>query len=120
MWPHEDVTMIVADVNTEHKSNNLPVIYLTALTSSAHGYFMPTQYGSIGTTGNIGDSLVRSWEDMGGGTTLRDICDKKMFNGLPIELQSILYPTSLGYCAYTSTIARDSVTLDKIAVTGLE
>ena len=98
-WPHESVTMCIASVDTNPTDSNAtdinnsrPAIYLTALNGSAHGYIQSTRF-------NTSAGTVTGWNDF----IAKALCDGKVFNSLPIRLQSILASIPVGYYNYTAT-----------------
>lgn len=99
-WPRERMTAIIADVNPlASNSSTLPAIYLTTLNASMHGIYAPRN-SVFGKATSQGSPVIKGWTNLG----LKDICDNKIFNGLPIKLQSILHLTPIGYTNYINEV----------------
>lgn len=95
-WPHENMTYAFAalrDTATvgDRAGSSLPSpsLVIAAVTTSAHGKVVQP----IAST-NVGD--VTGWNT----SIARTICNDRVFNGLPIELQSILCKSAI----YTSNM----------------
>lgn len=90
-WPHENMTAILTSVET-NISETRPNIYLTNISTSSHGTFTSSHFSaSLGTVAGWGSSFAKT------------LCDNRVFNGLPIRLQSILTSFNIGYKNYEVT-----------------
>jgi len=92
-WPHEQMSAMIASVDNATTNDLLtrPSIYLTNLTASSHGFVLPNRF--------TGNSTTEGW----GTSVAKNICDNRIFLGLPIRLQSILSNPSIGYRNYVAT-----------------
>ena len=92
MWPHEQMTVAIAKIkNTQTTGSQgdttgymVPAISLNTITASNHGYITHDNSG---------------W----GSSSYNTICNNRVLNGLPIELQSILSRPMVKYLNITST-----------------
>lgn len=92
-WPHEYMTAKIAAIDNNSTSNNTtrPSIYLSNLNTTSHGRALLSKFeSSKGTQG---------WNN----SKLKEICNSRIFLGLPAELQSSLGNPLIGYRNYTPT-----------------
>lgn len=93
-WPHENMTSIIATVNNDYTqttgNGDRPAIYLTGLNGSSHGTILTNRFDTSGA----------GWDN----SLAKTICDNRIFNGLPIKLQSILSNIRVGHKNYTISI----------------
>ena len=92
-WPHENMTSIITaisdDFTQEVNGNIRPALYFMGLNNSSHGMTNSARFDrSEGT--NVG------WNN----SAMKTICDERIFNGLPIRLQSILSNIRVGHFNY--------------------
>ena len=94
-WPHERMTFAVTKLNNAPSSGNSSAIFLTAMEASAHGlvYQTPSTASPQG--------WGRSLDD--GGVIAREICQNRIFPGLPTILQSIITKQKVDYRTVSST-----------------
>ena len=93
-WPHEEMTAIISDISTSKTAGTRPSIYLTTLNGSNHMGINSPKFA----TGGIDSPKIIGWKD----SLIETLCENRIFSGLPIELQSIINSTSLGYKNYRS------------------
>ena len=93
-WPHENMTAIITaigeDMTQTINGNIRPSIYLTGLNGSSHGTVQTNRFSTTNT----------GWDT----SLAKDICDNRIFYGLPIRLQSILSNIRIGHKNYTVTV----------------
>ena len=92
-WPHEYMTAKIAAIDNNSTSNitTRPSIYLSNLNTTSHGRALLSKFeSSKGTQG---------WNN----SKLKEICDSRIFLGLPAELQSSLGNPLIGYRNYNPT-----------------
>lgn len=96
-WPHEEITFGIAELNKNSNSINTsrtlaaptPSLYLTSLNMPVHGLY--TQSSITSTVFNTTTNSY-SWRD----TNLRLVCNNRIFNALPVELQAALMRPAVG------------------------
>lgn len=90
MWPHEQVTYGIAHLNSA-ATTQIRAASNTASSSILLASLSTTSHGQMVSQRQAVDEFSAN------STTLRDICNKRIALGLPIELQSILCKEVMGY-----------------------
>jgi len=92
-WPHEQMTAVITAVNT---ANNRPKLYFTNLNCPKHGVVTNSTF----TTPNANDRgpYQTGW----GSSNTKKICDNRIVQGLPVDLQAIIGKPEVGYFDYVA------------------
>ena len=83
-WPHEEITFGFAKASNNQTNASASAFSLTALESTVHGCLIQQ---AMQTLSSYGWGLTAE----GAGALARTICNQRIFNGLPVMLQSIIF-----------------------------
>lgn len=95
-WPHEEITFAISKMEGGVTNGVNSAMQLTALEASTHGRVIQS---SVSTLESYGWGLT----DNGAGSIVRDICNTRIFNGLPIMLQSVLFKETVRFLPTITT-----------------
>lgn len=97
-WPHENMTAIITAVNNSETDQALirPRLYLTNLNCSNHA-IVTNEYFKVSNGNDVGP-YETGWAT----SNTKAICDNRLLQGLPVELQCIISKPTIGYFNYTS------------------
>ena len=90
-WPHEDITAIISAVNT---ATNRPKLYFTNLNCSGHSIITNNNFTTP--TANSPGPVQTGY----GSSATKTLCDTRIVNGLPIDLQAMIGHPNIGYKDY--------------------
>ena len=94
-WPHEEITYAITKLNNAATSSNSSAIFLTAMEASAHGLI----YQPVSTSSPQGWGRPIN----NGGTVAHEICQNRVFAGLPTILQSMIAKQRVDYRTVSAT-----------------